>query len=378
MEDTQIQGKVINNGIINISEGEYRALEDDSSSSLKDFVDDRLKYYKKFITKTYVPEEDNVAMIIGKLVEASPLIMGQEGEIEEKFITSSIVNAPTATMLDFVEALYKRASECIDDEGVLTRDMKDLTLEAYNDVKFDRDGRQVAFKRAVADSYENVVIKFMGGEAYTYFKEILEVRKKGKTVITASLLEQANKIVDTLRTSSVTWKIFEPENVQVFNQLKINGFKIEGLPLKGMLDKVHVNHVNKTIQFYDLKVTWNVEDFYNQYYIKRRTYFQAIIYYEALVSTVCDLGFDYSDYIIQLPIFIVADSANFYEPLLYRLSQQDIEDAYRGFEYRGKWYKGLEETIRELKFAKENNIWNISYENYHNNGVVDLITKKEQ
>jgi hypothetical protein len=90
------------------------------------------------------------------------------------------------------------------------------------------------------------------------------------------------------------------------------------------------------------------------------------------------LGFDYSGYNIELPKFIVADSANFYEPLIYRLRASDLMDAFKGFEYRNKWYVGLEETIRELKFAKENNIWNISYENYTHNGVVDLITKKEQ
>lgn len=376
MEETQISGKLINNGIVEMSEGEYRRLEVDSSSSIKVFADSRQAYYKKFVLKQWEEEEDGIAVILGKLVDC--LLLGNEGEFEEKFITSSIVNAPTATMELFVEALYKRASDATNEEGELTRDMRDLTLEAYNDVKFDRDGKQIAFKRANVDSYENWVTKFMSGEAYTYFKEIMEVRKLGKTVITVSLLDQANRIVEKLKTSPNTWRIFAPENVQVFNQLKIDGFAIDGLALKGMLDRVHVWHMNKSIQLYDLKVTWNVEDFYQKYYLIRRTYFQAYIYHRALSSRTVDLGFDYSEYTIAAPQFIVADSANFYEPLVYELNHNDLEDAFAGFRHKNRYYKGLKEVIGELKWAKSENVWNQSMENWKNDGIVKLGDKKEE
>jgi hypothetical protein len=47
-------------------------------------------------------------------------------------------------------------------------------------------------------------------------------------------------------------------------------------------------------------------------------------------------------------------------------------DAYNGFEYKGRTYPGVKQIIADLKWATENDLWNITRENYLNNGVVNI------
>jgi hypothetical protein len=59
-------------------------------------------------------------------------------------------------------------------------------------------------------------------------------------------------------------------------------------------------------------------------------------------------------------------------PLVYTLSDSDLVDAYEGFEHKGRTYPGVRQLIGDLKWAIETNIWNISRENYLNNGLVNI------
>jgi len=85
-------------------EQKYRAIEVDSSSSLKDFALDRRKYYKKHYLREKVEEKENPAANMGKLVET--LLLEPE-EFDNRFYMSSCVAIPTELMLKFVEALHK-------------------------------------------------------------------------------------------------------------------------------------------------------------------------------------------------------------------------------------------------------------------------------
>jgi hypothetical protein len=70
--------------------------------------------------------------------------------------------------------------------------------------------------------------------------------------------------------------------------------------------------------------------------------------------------------------FIVCDSTNYFNPLIYTLSDSDIMDAYSGFEHKGRKYPGVKELIADLLWAQENDVWNISRKNHLSNGVVNI------
>lgn len=348
-----IQGKKDN------TEQSYRAIALDSSSSLKDFSLDRKKYYKRYILGDRIEEKENHAINMGRIVETLLL----EPELfDEKFYMSAIVTVPTGLKLKFAEALYDVTKEATNDEGVVTKSFGDLSKEAYEIAGFKI-------------SYERVLKEFIGSDNEIYFNEIRTVRSKNLTVITTQNVTTAEKIVETLRTNPVTAEIVnlvDSPKYSIYNQFKIEDFKIDGLPLKSMLDKVVVNHEDKTVQMYDLKCVWAVENFLEEYYLYRRAYIQGFVYNSGLKSLTCDADNKLYGYTVLSPKFMVCDSIDYYNPLIFEMDEQDMKNAYEGFQYKNRKYVGVKEIIEELIWATENNVWNISKTNYLNKGIVKL------
>ena len=341
----------------NRTEAAYRAVTMDSSSSLKDFSMDRKKYHKKYVLNEKVEEKDTAASVIGRLVETQLM----EPELfDEKFYMSTITSAPTGLMLEFVEALYRHTAAATNENGVVTREMEDIMKDAYVDS---------GFKIKI----DAVLAKFIGSDAEIYYKEIREVRSKGLTVVTTQDIANAEKIVEELKTNDFTAPIVNLVNsarYNVYNQLQVEGYVVYGHMFKSMMDKVIVDHTEKTIQVYDLKCTWSVENFYEEYYLYRRAYIQGYLYYYAskhMFDELVAVGYE-----ILPPKFIVCDSTNYACPLVFTMDDNSFDDASKGFEHKGRKYPGVKSLIEDLKWAIKNDKWNISRENYLNNGLVKL------
>ena len=352
-----------------MTEREYRKLFRDSYSTIKSFAESRGKYYKNHVVEKNSNEEDedeNRATLIGNLVDC---LLLAEHEFDNKFFLSSCTDIPSGLMLQFVEALYRRVRASVDEEGKLTRQFNDLLLEAYNDVKFDKNGNIVAFKR---DSFEVVVGKFKDN-VKAYFDEICAVRPNGLMVITPTDIENAEKVKALLRISDVTSQIINLKSNSRFivhNQFPML-YQYKGLELKSLIDKLVIDLEEKTIQPYDLKCTWDVDNFYEGYYLYRKTYIQAGLYHIGLLMTFLKeekfKGFK------VLPMkFIVADPVGYTSPLIYELTEPKLMDAFKGFTYKWRDYKGIDQLIDEIKWHKETGIWNISKDNHANRGIVTL------
>lgn len=343
--------------MITRTEKEYRAVQMDSSSSLKEFSVDRKKYHKRYVLGEKTEDEENKAATMGRVVET--LLLEPEF-FEERFHMSTCDSAPTGLMNDFVEALYKRTVEATDPLGQVARTFEDISKDAYVDSGFKI-------------KYEAVMNKFIGSEAEAYYDEIRTVRAKGLTVVTANDMNNAERIVNELRNNFVTRDIVnqnKSSRYDVYNQYQVEGFDILDLPCKGMMDKIIVDHQEKTLQIYDLKCTWSVENFYEEYYLYRRAYIQAYVYYLAGFTIIKDLGIE--DYKVEFPKFIVCDSTNYMNPLIYTLKLEDMEDAAIGFMHKGRTYPGVAHIVEDLIWAKKTDIWNISKSRYETGGVVHI------
>jgi len=338
------------------SESQYRATALDSSSSLKDFAQNRKKYYRKWVLNEEIEDEETKAMVIGTVVET--LLLEPEF-FDNRFYMSACASAPTGLMLSFVEALYKYTKEATNEEGVVMRDFADISQDAY-----------VASGFKI--KYEAVIGKFAGSDAEIYFNEILKVRTNNLTVVTTLDVTNAEKIVEELKTNFVTKDIVNLVNSErwiIHNQLQIEGYKIDDLMMKSMIDKCIIDTHNKVIRPYDLKTTWSVEGFFKEYFLYRKSYIQAFVYHKA-IQYYRDIN--YPGYSIQPLAFIVCDSTNYYNPLIYQLTFDDLKDAKEGFEYKGTYYQGVSSIIEDLKWSQIENQWGISRENYLLNGVVPL------
>lgn len=339
------------------TEREYRAVDMDSSSSLKEFSLDRRKYYKRYVKGEKPEEEDqSKAAVVGQLVET--LLFESKEVFDNKFYMSSLAKAPTGKMLEFVEALYKRTKEATDEDGQISKEFKEIAAEAHKDSGFDW-------------KLEVVLGKFIGKDPEIYYKEIRNVRSRGLTVVSIDDVTNAEKIVEELRTNEFTAPILGLVNSDRYTRLiqyQIEGYTIDGLAMKSMMDLIIIDHKEKTIQVYDLKCSWSVEGFYDEYYLYRRAYIQAYSYKEACLELKSRENLPY--YTVLEPKFIVCDSINYYSPLIYSLTSDDIDDAYNGFEYKGYKYPGVKDIVADLIWAKENDKWTISRTNYLNNGIV--------
>ena len=341
------------------TEKEYRAVPMDSSSSLKEFSVNRKRYHKKYILNEKIEEEDSKASVIGRVVET--LLLEPE-EFDNRFYMSVCLSAPTGLMLAFVEALYKHTAAATDEFGSVNRPFADLFIDAYNDSGF----------KIKADAVLN---KFQGSDAEIYYDELRKVRSKGLTVVTTEDVTNSEKIVTELKTNFVTSGVVNLVNsakYSVHNQFQIEGYSVDGHLFKSMMDKVIVDHEQRTIQVYDLKCTWSVENFYEEYYLYRRAYIQAYLYYHAARSLTINQNSELYGYTVECPKFIVCDSTNYMNPLIYTLTGDDLLDAYEGFEHKGKLYPGVQQLIKDLQWAVENDVWNINRINYINNGVINI------
>jgi len=341
------------------TEAQYRAVIMDSSSSLKDFSQDRKKYYKKYFLGEKVEDKDSSAANMGRIVET---LLMEPHLFDEKFYMSSCASTPTGLMLDFVEALYRHTRDATDEDGIVGRPMNELMEDAYKDSGFKI-------------KYEAVVNKFIGSDAEIYYNEIRRVRTLNLTVVNTTEIAVAEKIVEQLRINSTTAPIVNLVNssrYQVFDQMQVEGYTIDGHLFKSMLDKVVIDHKEKTIQPYDLKCTWSVENFYEEYYLYRRAYIQAYLYYHAMLHIASDPDSECYGYDVKNLQFIVCDSTNYYQPLIYTLDEGDMNDAYKGFVHKGRTYPGVGDIIAALTWCITTNTWNISHKNYLSNGIVNI------
>jgi hypothetical protein len=341
------------------TEAQYRAVEMDSSSSLKDFSQDRRKYYKKYILGEKVEDKDSSAANMGRIVET---LLMEPHLFDDKFYMSSCTSTPTGLMLDFVEALYKHTRDATDENGIVTTPMNELLEAAYKDSGFKI-------------KYEAVITKFVGSEAEIYYNEIRTVRTKGLTVVNTTEISIAEKIVEQLRINTTTAPIVNltsSSRYEVIDQMQVEGYTIDGHKFKSMIDKVVIDHKEKTIQPYDLKCTWSVENFYEEYYLYRRAYIQAYLYYHAMLHMANNPDSECYGYKVEYLKFIVCDSTNYYQPLIYTLDDYDMINAYKGFILKERKYPGVQDLIAALTWCVTTGTWTISHKNYLSNGVVNI------
>jgi hypothetical protein len=341
-----------------ITEQDYRNVKMDSSSSVKDFSLDRKKYYRKHILEEEVVSKDTQAIMMGQLVE---LLLWEPELFDDKFYMSACVSPPTGLMLAFVEAMYRVTLAQTNEEGVVDATFEEIAYEAY-----DISG----FKIKV----DAVIKKFSETDAMVYFEEICTVRSNNLSVVDANDVNNAEKIVEELQSNPITAAIvnqISDGNTTVLDQYKIFDYEVLGHKMKSMMDRVIIKHEEKTIQVYDLKCTWTVENFYTEYYLYRRSYIQALCYYTACTH-LRDTTPEYAGYTVELPKFIVCDSINYFSPLIYTLENSDMADALKGFTYKHRVYPGVKEILENLEWAKEQDIWNISKSMAEAGGVINI------
>jgi len=343
-----------------MTEKEYHALRVDRYSSIKLFLEDRKKYYSKYILRENNREKKTQSTLFGSLCDC---LLFNPDDIDNRFVLS-VAKKPTGQMGELLDILWEKTLDCLSEDGIVTKGIESIVNDAFHEYAFDRKtGEKTAFLRPKKE-VDDIIGELASGKAGDWYRE--KRQSADKDLITQEDLDNANKVVEGLKANFATREIVElyGDRITVLDQLVIL-FEYRDTSLKSMLDRVVVDHDKKTIKPYDLKTTYNVEGFdYN--YRSLKYYIQAATYDAALHSWREQEKLE--DYKIEPISFIVTDSTLYMNPLVYDIDEIDLEDAYNGYTYAGNYYRGLNQALDDLKWHKETNIWNISAENFRNSG----------
>lgn len=328
------------------SEKEYRKLDILSGSDLKVFAtEDRRTFFKKCILREKVEDESSRASKIGSAVHCLRL---EPQEFDNKYFMSICSEPPTGNMKKFVDSLYKHTIANTDESGVVLLDFEELAELAYAESGYKRD------------KLPTVLGNFKGKEPEMFYRERRACGTTGKELICTEDRNISDRIVETLKNHEYTRDIFGENSLK---ETQIDDFEIDGLPLKAMIDDIEIS--GNTITITDLKVTWTNENFYKEYFLKRRSDIQAFVYRRAVKSK-------FPDHKINKFRFVAADSTNFNAPLIYEIEDSWEDKTYNGFTEDGRYYKGLKEIISEIKWHLQTDSWGISKKAYDNLGIIKI------
>lgn len=346
-----------------------------NASGIRMFYSNRHKFYKQYILGESVTDKRTVSTLLGDLVHT---IIADNGEFDDKYCMSS-VGTPTGQILQLTDKLYELALKARDSEGRITQSFENLFMEAVNQVKYDRDMQVVAFKGKEIDKILGMFTTpdKNGASGEAYYRELLS--NTGKTTVSISQINQAEKIVEKLRTHSFSCNIVNLQTEvgvrDVFNEMVIM-FQLPGIgKCKAKLDKVIVDHLKREILPYDYKTGWSIDDGGFEYsYLKNMYYIPAAFYDMALEAWKLQEGL--KGYKINEMTYIACDTTNGEDPLIYPLTAQDMEYAYQGFSTdRGVSYKGINTLLSEIRNHMETGIWSHSLDAHKTNGVMRLNIK---
>ena len=158
-------------------------------------------------------------------------------EFNQKFHISNLQNKPSDTIKSIVNQVYDHVKEVYPNIETI-QNYNNAILDSCNDHNYQpnwKDSTRVA----------KVV------EAWEYWEDLKAA--EGKVVLSQEENDLISQIVMSIRTNPTTSKYFETsKDVEILDQYSIY-FNYEGIECKALLDRIIVDHKNKTIQPIDFK-----------------------------------------------------------------------------------------------------------------------------
>ena len=349
-----------------IAKSEYRKINKLSASDIKLFNENRYKFY---VTRVLGEKQEDLT--------SPPIVLGQlcdfilsdcrgsldefDKRFDEKFKLLSIKKG-SGQMFLLVDELFKFTLRDMDEEGNITSSFSTRFEEA-----FDKLQSQDKFK---GKKVEWALEQFRNSDEEIYFQECLD--SIGKYVVDQSMLEKAKSTVEmVIQDENVNWLFNGQKDLDNLGKTVIE-FEYLGMECKCEIDDLSIDHLNKKIIITEIKTSYDIQDLFEYTYLKRRYDLAAGFYYLAVNQEFRE-NQGLRDYQIEFQFLAVDTSKERLRPLIYKLSEIDIDNSINGFTLKtGSYYKGLVELINEIKWCNETQIWNISKNAYENNGILNL------
>jgi hypothetical protein len=256
-----------------------------------------------------------------------------------------------------------------------------------NSLEADDPAFEEAYAAAGFKLKKDTVKKRLQDPLYKTYIQFIRTNKD-KQVVSIEEHAEARQMADMLKYGTYTEKYFKEssEVVEVHNQLKIDweyevldkldGNTIRRYNCKSILDKVIIDHLDKTIQPIDIKSTGkSVYDFESSF--KRFGYFRQAAFYMTAIRYWAILN-GYGEYQLLNFIFIVAETDCYNLPMVYKVSGQDIYCGIYGGKYQNgtRRIKGFNCLLNDLDHHQHTDNWDYRaehFEEYQRDG--NIITR---
>ena len=251
--------------------------------------------------------EEKKHFLIGDAVDIQ-LTRSME-EFNQKFHISNLQNKPSDTIKSIINQVYDHVREIYGREIQTIDRYADAILDACNDHNYQ--------SRWIDNTRISKVV-----EAWEYWEDLKSA--EGKTVLSSEENDLISQIVMSIRTNPTTSKYFETsKDVEILDQLAIY-FSYCDIDCKALLDRVIVDHKNKTIQPIDFKTMGDQTIYFPKSLRQRRYDIQAAFYMQALFQW-CIQQDKYLDYKILNFKFIVESTVNPGNPLVFTCSSELLD-----------------------------------------------------
>lgn len=330
---------------LNLTEEQYRELPELSYSSISTF--DREGY--KCIPTLFEPFS-TPSLLFGSMVDC---LVTKPEEFPKQYLIAEIP-ALSETMQAVAGYLLEEHSSSslafITDEDILA------AAKVLNVYPTYKDATRVQKIRESCSEYYNLM------------------KKSGdKVVVASSIGDEAVKAADALLNDPLTSQFLRPNeffgDYDILFQLQFTGVSPDGIPFKGMLDAVKIDHANKRIYPCDIKTTKDVYSFEDSFF-KYRYYLQAEMYMYLLKETIKEKCPELAEYQMMPYQFIVIDR-NIFKPLIFRWVIQTHVVAPNETAVRKSW----RQLLIELKWCLEHQDAQLPSTWYHqlkNSGAIDI------
>jgi len=331
-------------------------------------------YFKNISEKEYRDSNRVSYSFLKVLAEKGPkVIIEPQPEIFGAGLTlGSIVDKMLSDDNYFVESEYTINDIEVDYSGTthpskilcFLRDNKDIVLERDDEDTLKRIFGILEFKR-------NPTID----EDFWKQVDVINLTNKGANFLSRKELDIANTMVNTFKTHEFTKDIFNTTlDEEVINQA-IYYFTISDVECKIMIDKIICNHKTKRIRVLDIK-TGAQSDFMKNFY-GYKYYYQGAFYRKAIIALINSVD-EYKDYIVEPYFdFVYISRDSLYQPLIYRMDVLFISKVFDGYEtILGNKVIGIKQLLRDYKYYKDNDIYDIKRELKESNGVIEINTPK--
>ena len=200
---------------------------------------------------------------------------------------------------------------------------------------------------------DTFVAKFDKDEFWEYVRTHISVFKDSKELVSMSEYLDARETVAALKTHGHTRHIFDPQKdyIETYSQFKLE-FKFQKFKFLGFVDKVIVNHKNKTIRMVDLKTGSDPLYKFEGTFIKYKYYLQEAVYGKGIEFLKKKLGLEH--YAI-LPFQFVYIKRGVQTPIVYTVTPKWSEAALNGFVTEGGYiHQGLNTLLDDIEWHWQN------------------------